>query len=205
MVIIPPRDYVIEMTEPPVDLDAAEQAAARFLTTLGIDLSREERRATPARMARAYAELLETEPFQPTTFSNDEGYSELALARAIPFRTLCEDHMLPLSGVSHVGYLPKDRIIGLSELARIVEHFAARPQTQERLTTQVAECVAEILRPSGVGVVLAAVHNCLTQRGVRASGTTTVTSAMLGSLRTDHRCRSELFALADVHTSQVTT
>jgi len=117
-----------------VDLEAAERAAADFLAALGIDLDREERRATPARMAHAYAELLAAQPFRLTTFRNDEGYDELVLARAIPFRTLCEHHMLLFSGVAHVGYLPGERILGLSKLARLVEHFAARPQTQERLT-----------------------------------------------------------------------
>ena len=112
----------------PADLHAAERAAAEFLTALGIDLGREERQATPARMARAYMELLAAQPFQLTTFPN-EGYDELVLARAIPFRALCEHHMLLFSGVAHVGYLPGERILGLSKLARPVECFAARPQT----------------------------------------------------------------------------
>src|SRR5712675_2457184 len=142
-----------------VDLDAAEQAAADFLTALGIDLDREQRRATPARMARAYAELLAAQPFRLTTFPNDEGYDELVLARAIPFRALCEHHMLLFSGVAHVGYLPRERILGLSKLARLVEHFAAQPQTQERLTKQVADCLAERLHPPGTGVVLEAEHS----------------------------------------------
>jgi GTP cyclohydrolase I len=187
--------------ERPVDLDAAEQAAADFLTALGIDLDREQRRATPARMARAYAELLAAQPFRLTTFPNDEGYDELVLARAIPFRTLCEHHMLLFSGVAHVGYLPRERILGLSKLARLVEHFAAQPQTQERLTMQVAKCLDANLRPRGVGVVLEAEHTCMTQRGVRAFGATTVTSALLGTLRTDPRSRAEFFALTRVPTS----
>jgi GTP cyclohydrolase IA len=187
--------------ERPVDLDAAEQAAADFLTALGIDLDREQRRATPARMARAYAELLAAQPFRLTTFPNDEGYDELVLARAIPFRTLCEHHMLLFSGVAHVGYLPRERILGLSKLARLVEHFAAQPQTQERLTMQVAKCLDANLRPRGVGVVLEAEHTCMTQRGIRAFGATTVTSALLGALRTDPRSRAEFFALARVPTS----
>ncbi|MGH3204376.1 MAG: GTP cyclohydrolase I [Streptosporangiaceae bacterium] len=181
-----------------VDLDAAERAAADFLAALGIDLDREERRATPARMAHAYAELLAAQPFRLTTFRNDEGYDELVLARAIPFRTLCEHHMLLFSGVAHVGYLPGERILGLSKLARLVEHFAARPQTQERLTMQVAKCLDANLRPRGVGVVMEAEHTCMTQRGVRALGATTVTSALLGALRTDPRSRAEFFALARV-------
>ena len=181
-----------------VDLDAAERAAADLLTALGIDLDREERRATPARMARAYAELFAAQPFRLTTFPNDEGYDELVLARAIPFRTLCEHHMLLFSGVAHVGYLPRERILGLSKLARLVEHFAAQPQTQERLTMQVAKCLDANLRPRGVGVVLEAEHTCMTQRGIRALGATTVTSALLGALRSDARSRAEFFALARV-------
>ena len=105
-----------------------------------------------------------------TTFPNDEGYDELVLARAIPFRTVCEHHLLPFSGVAHVGYLPGERIVGLSKLARLVDHFAARPQVQERLTKQVAECLATRLRAPGVGVVLEAEHSCMTLRGVRALG-----------------------------------
>jgi GTP cyclohydrolase IA len=181
-----------------VDLGAAERAAADFLTALGIDLDREERRATPGRMARAYAELLAARPFRLTTFPNDEGYDELVLARAIPFRTLCEHHMLLFSGIAHVGYLPGERILGLSKLARLVEHFAARPQTQERLTMQVAKCLDANLRPRGAGVVLEAEHTCMTQRGIRADGATTITSALLGTLRTDPRSRAEFFALARV-------
>jgi GTP cyclohydrolase I len=181
-----------------LDLQAVEKAAADFLTALGIDLDREERQATPARMARAYAELLATEPFQLTTFPNNDGYDELVLARAIPFRTLCEHHMLLFSGVAHVGYLPGERILGLSKLARLVEHFAAQPQTQERLTMQVANCLDANLSPRGVGVVLEAEHTCMTQRGIRALGATTVTSTLLGTLRTDPRSRAEFFALARV-------
>ena len=185
----------------PADLRAAERAAAEFLTALGIDLDREERQATPARMARAYTELLAAQPFRLTTFPNDEGYDELVLARAIPFRALCEHHMLLFSGVAHVGYLPGERILGLSKLARLVEHFAAQPQTQERLTMQVAKCLDANLRPRGVGVVLEAEHTCMTQRGIRSHGATTVTSALLGTLRTDARSRAEFFALARVPTS----
>src|SRR5712691_11927008 len=181
-----------------VDLDAARRAAADFLSALGIDVDREELRDTPARMARAYAELFSARPLRLTTFANDEGYDELVLARAIPFRTVCEHHLLPFSGVAHVGYLPGERILGLSKLARLVEHFAARPQIQERLTKQVAECLAARLRARGVGVVLEAEHTCMTLRGVRALGAKTVTSALDGTLRTDARSRAEFFALVGV-------
>jgi GTP cyclohydrolase I len=181
-----------------VDIGAARRAAADFLSALGIDVDREEMRETPARMARAYAELFDALPLRLTTFANDEGYDELVLARAIPFRTVCEHHLLPFSGLAHVGYLPGERIVGLSKLARLVEHFAAGPQVQERLTKQVAECPAARLRARGVGVVLEAEHSCMTLRGVRAHGAKTVTSALLGTLRADARSRAEFFALAGV-------
>src|SRR5215831_19875294 len=105
-------------------------------------------------MARAYAELFDPPPLSLTTFENAEGYDELVIARAIPFRTVCEHHLLPFSGLAHVGYLPGERIVGLSKLARLVEHFAARPQVQERLTRQIADCLADRLNARGVGVVL---------------------------------------------------
>jgi GTP cyclohydrolase I len=181
-----------------VDLAVAERAAADFLTALGIDVDRAGLRETPARMVRAYAELFDAQPLKLTTFPNDEGYNELVLARAIPFRTVCEHHLLPFSGVAHVGYLPGERILGLSKLARLVEHFAARPQTQERLTKQVGDCLAARLRPRGTGVVLEAEHSCMTVRGVRALGATTVTSAFTGTLHTDAPARAEFFALAGV-------
>jgi GTP cyclohydrolase I len=181
-----------------VDIEAARKAAADFLAALGIAIDSEDLRDTPARMARAYAELFDARPLLLTTFANHEGYDELVLVRAIPFRTVCEHHLLPFSGVAHVGYLPGERIVGLSKLARLVEHFAARPQIQERLTKQVAECLATRLRAQGVGVVLEAEHSCMTLRGVRAHGAKTVTSALLGTLRADPRSRAEFFALAGV-------
>lgn len=180
------------------DLDAAERAAGAFLTALGVDVDGDGMRETPARMARAYAELLHAEPFRLTTFPNDEGYDELVLARDIPFRTVCEHHLLAVHGIAHVGYLPGDRIVGLSKLARLIEHVAARPQTQERLTRQVADRLQAGLRPRAVGVVCKAEHACMTQRGVRATGATTVTSTLLGTLRDDAGSRAEFFALAGV-------
>ena len=150
-------------------------------------------------MARAYAELLTARPFDLTTFPNDEGYDELVLARSIPIRSVCEHHLLPFVGVAHVGYLPGERILGLSKLARVVELFAHRPQVQERLTKQVADWLAAELAPKGVGVVIEAEHLCMTLRGVRASGATTVTSTLLGTLRDDARSRAEFFSLTQTH------
>ena len=183
---------------PRADLDAAQRAAADFLAALGIDVDQDGLRETPGRMARAYAELFTAPPFELTTFPNDEGYDELVLARDIPFRTVCEHHLLPFAGVAHVGYLPGDQILGLSKLARLVGHFAARPQTQERLTRQVADSLVTQLSPRGAGAVLEAEHSCMTLRGARAIGAKTVTSATHGMLRDDPRARAEFFALAGV-------
>ena len=134
-----------------VDLPAAERAARDLLDALGVDLAGESLRDTPRRMARMYAELLTPAPFSPTTFPNDAGYDELVVVAGIPFHSLCEHHMLPFSGVAHVGYLPGERIIGLSKLARVVELFARNLQVQERLTAQVAAWLDEHLEPKGVG------------------------------------------------------
>jgi GTP cyclohydrolase I len=180
-----------------VDLAAAEAAVADLLTALGQDLDDDHLRETPARVAAAYAEMLTPRPFNPTAFPNEEGYNELVLARDILFHSLCQHHLLPFKGVAHVGYLPGGRIIGLSKLARVVELFSRRLQVQERLTQQVADWLHQHLDPKGVGVVLDAEHLCMTLRGVRASGSRTVTSAVHGLLRQDHRSRAEFFALVE--------
>ncbi len=180
------------------DLVAAEVAAGDFLRALGISLESESLRDTPRRMAQAYAELLTPREFTLTTFPNEEGYDELVLARGIPIRSVCEHHLLPFVGVAHVGYLPGDRILGLSKLARVVEHFAHGPQVQERLTKQIADWLAARLQPTGVGVVIEAEHLCMTLRGVQATGSRTVTSTLLGGLREDARSRAEFFALTGV-------
>jgi GTP cyclohydrolase I len=185
---------------PGVDLVRAERAVADLLAALGQDPSSEQLLDTPRRVAASYAEFLTPAPFTPTTFPNDEGYDELVLARAIPFSSLCQHHLLPFVGVAHVGYLPAGRILGLSKLARVVERFARRLQLQERLTTQVAAWLQDQLAPKGVGVVLEAEHQCMTLRGVRAAGARTVTSALHGLLRTDPRSRQEFLALTGTTT-----
>lgn len=179
-----------------IDLPAAERAVAALLAALGQDTNDEHTRETPRRVAAAYAELLTPPAFNLTTFPNDEGYDELVLARDIPFHSLCQHHLLPFTGIAHVGYLPGDRILGLSKLARVVELFARGLQVQERLTKQVADWLQQNLEPKGVGVVLEAEHLCMSLRGVRAAGSRTVTSAVHGLLRDDPRSRAELFALA---------
>jgi GTP cyclohydrolase I len=183
---------------PMVDLDAAERAVSDLLVALGQDPSTPHLADTPRRVAGAYAELLTPRPFDLTTFANDEGYDELVLARDIPFQSLCEHHLLPFQGVAHVGYVPDGRIVGLSKLARLVELFARGLQVQERLTQQVADWLDEHLDPRGAGVVIEAEHLCMSLRGVRASGSRTVTSAVHGLLRDDPRSRQEFFALTGV-------
>ncbi|MDA3629897.1 GTP cyclohydrolase I FolE [Saccharopolyspora sp. WRP15-2] len=194
-----PALHVAHESTGEIDLGAAEQAAGELLRALGISTDSESLRGTPGRMARAYAELFTPRPFDLTTFPNEEGYDELVLARSIPVRSVCEHHLLPFVGTAHVGYLPGDRILGLSKLARVVEHFACRPQVQERLTKQVADWLSEQLQPKGVGVVIEAEHTCMTLRGVQATGSNTVTSTLLGTLRQDARSRQEFFALTGVN------
>ena len=177
------------------DLVAAEQAAAAFLIALGVDIDTESLAATPARMARAYAEMFSPRPFDLTTFPNDAGYDEMIIARSIPVQSVCEHHLLPFVGRAHLGYLPDERILGLSKLARVVELFARRPQVQERLTQQIADWLQDHIAPRGLGVVIEAEHQCMTVRGVRASGTDTVTSALHGQLRHDAASRAEFFTL----------
>jgi GTP cyclohydrolase IA len=178
-----------------IDLERAEDAARELLLALGEDPERDGLRETPRRVAKAYAELLGPQPFNATTFPNDEDYDELVVARGIPFHSLCEHHMLPFHGFAHVAYLPGDRIIGLSKLGRVVEMFARRLQVQERLTNQIAVWLEEKLEPKGVGVVLEAEHLCMSLRGVQKAGTLTMTSALRGLVRDDPRTRQEFLAL----------
>lgn len=178
-----------------VDLDAAERAAAELLEALGADTTSESLEETPRRIAAMYAELLSPAPFNATTFPNDGGYDELVVARDIPFHSLCEHHLLPFTGVAHVAYLPGERILGLSKLARVVDYFARALQVQERLTTQVAGWLQRELEPKGVGVVIEAEHLCMSLRGVQKPGAKTVTSALHGLVRDDPRTRQEFLAL----------
>ncbi len=178
-----------------VDLVAAERAARDLLAALGTDLGREGLARTPARVARAYAEMLERPLLEATTFPNDEAYDELVVLSSVPFHSLCEHHLLPFHGVAHLGYLPGERILGLSKLARALDFFARDLQVQERLTMQVADCLEEWLSPKGVGVVVEAEHLCMAARGVEKAGTRTVTSALRGKVRDDPRTRQEFLDL----------
>jgi GTP cyclohydrolase I len=186
------------VTEPElrtVDRAAVRRAATDLLDALGFDPDAPGLADTPRRMAEAYAELLTPVPFEPTTFPNDGGYDELVLANAIPFHSLCEHHLLPFHGVAHVAYLPGERIIGLSKLARVVELHARELQLQERLTQQIADWLDDHLEPRGVGVVLEAEHLCMSLRGVQKPGSRTVTSALHGLVREDPRTRQEFLDL----------
>ncbi|HEU4542298.1 MAG TPA: GTP cyclohydrolase I [Jiangellaceae bacterium] len=179
----------------PVNLAAAEKAAADLLVALGQPIDSDDMAGTPRRMVRAYAELLSTEAFDFTTFPNSQEYDELVLVEDIPVRSICEHHMLPFVGVAHIGYLPDTRILGLSKFARVVDFFGRRAQTQERLTKQIAEHLRNQLSPRGVGVVIEAEHSCMSLRGIRAVGARTVTSALFGTLRDDPSSRAEFLSL----------
>lgn len=178
-----------------VDLAAADRAAEALLRALGIPVDEPTLTETPARLVRALDELLTVPEFDFTTFPNEGGYDELVLVRDIPVRSLCEHHLLPFVGVAHVGYLPGQRIAGLSKLPRLVDFHARRTQTQERLTTQVADHLLDALDAVGVGVVIEAEHSCMSLRGARAVGARTFTSALRGRLREDPAARAEFLAL----------
>jgi GTP cyclohydrolase IA len=178
-----------------IDHAAVQRAARELLRALGADVNSVGLRDTPQRVADAYVELLTPQPFRATTFPNEDGYDELIVARAIPFHSLCMHHLLPFHGVAHIGYLPGERIIGLSKLGRVVELFARDLQIQERLTTQIADWLQHELQPKGVGVVLEAEHMCMSLRGVQKFGAKTVTSALHGLIRDDARTRQEFLSL----------
>jgi GTP cyclohydrolase I len=179
----------------PADLARAEEAATQMLAALGLPLDSADLQETPRRLVHAYAEMLTPPEFDSTTFENSAGYDELVLVTDIPVHSLCEHHLLPFTGVAHVGYLPGERILGLSKFARTVEFFARRAQTQERLTTEIAGHLTERLEPRGVGVVIEAEHTCMTLRGARAQGARTVTAALHGRLRDDPKTRAEFLSL----------
>ena len=185
---------------PDFDHARAEAAVRELLAAMGEDPSREGLLETPARVARAYAELTQglrqtAEDVLTTTF--DIGHNELVLVRDIELWSMCEHHLVPFTGVAHVGYIPSSsgKITGLSKLARLVDVYSKRPQVQERLTTQVADSLMEILQAQGVIVVIQAEHLCMTMRGVRKAGARTITSAVRGTMLTDQATRAEAMAL----------
>ncbi len=183
-----------------VDLERAEAAVRELLLAVGEDPEREGLRATPARVARSYAEMfagLFVDPDEVLQTTFDEHHDELIVVRDIPLYSICEHHLVPWHGTAAVGYIPgaDGRITGLSKLARVVDLYARRPQVQERLTGQVADAVMRRLEPQGVIVVISAEHLCMAMRGVRKPGSTTVTSAVRGIFKSDQRTRAEALSL----------
>lgn len=183
-----------------MDKQRIENAVREILCAVGEDPDRGGLRETPQRVARMYEEIfsgLETDPMQfLKIFHEPEQHNELVLVRDIPLYSVCEHHLLPFIGKAHIAYIPKGgRIIGLSKFSRIVDCFARRPQVQERLTAQIADFLYEHLDPCGVAVVIEAEHLCMTMRGARAAGASTLTSALRGAMRTDAKTRAEVMSL----------
>ena len=183
---------------PEVDLPRIEAAVREILIAVGEDPEREGLRETPARVARAYAELfsgLRADPERHLATSFDEDHHEMVALRDIPFNSMCEHHLLPFEGKAHVAYIPGGKVLGLSKLARVVEDFSHRPQVQERLTSQVADLLSQRLKVRGCAVVIEAVHTCMTCRGVRKPGAVMVTSALRGLMQQNTSTRAEALRL----------
>jgi GTP cyclohydrolase I len=193
----------LKQTDSPAARPSREEMLAAVETMIrwaGDDPSREGLVGTPERVARAYDEHFRGYAVDPVvllqrTFEEVEGYDEMVLLRDIRFESHCEHHMKPIIGRAHIAYLPDHRVVGISKLARVVDAYAGRLQIQEKMTAQIANTIAEVLEPQGVGVVIEATHQCMTTRGVHKPGATMVTSRMLGAFRSDHRTRREFLAL----------
>jgi GTP cyclohydrolase I len=189
---------------PPFDYARAEAAVRELLIAIGEDPAREGLQATPARVARAYAELtagMRMRPEDVLTTTFDIGHDEMVLVRDIELWSMCEHHLVPFTGVAHVGYIPAEsgKITGLSKLARLVDLYAKRPQVQERLTTQIADAMMQLLDARGVIVVVEAEHLCMTMRGVKKAGARTITSAVRGQM---HNAATRAEAMALIHRSR---
>jgi GTP cyclohydrolase I len=181
----------------------AEEAVRTLLRWAGDDPLREGLQDTPQRVVNAYGDWFSGYALDPgeylrRTFEEVEGYDEMVVLRDISFESFCEHHMAPIIGRAHVGYLPTDRVVGISKLARVVEGFARRFQVQEKLTAQIAGCINEVLKPRGVGVVIDAIHQCMTTRGVHKRGVSMVTSKMLGTFRADASTRAEFLRFIQI-------
>lgn len=186
------------------DRKKVEKAIETLLLWAGEDPGREGLLDTPRRVASAYEDWFsgyrdDPVTFLARTFEEVEGYDEMIVLRDISFESHCEHHMAPIIGVAHVGYLPSNKVVGISKLARVVESFARRFQVQEKMTAQIANCISEVLKPRGVGVVIEATHQCMTTRGVHKSGVSMVTSQMLGAFRKDARTRAEFLTMIGKH------
>lgn len=186
-----------------VSREQALEAVRTLLRWAGEDPAREGLLDTPQRVVDAYGEWFAGYAEEPAeylrrTFEEVEGYDELIILRDIEFSSFCEHHMAPIIGRAHVGYLPQNKVVGISKLARVVETYAKRFQVQEKMTAQIAQSIQDVLRPRGVGVVVEAVHHCMTTRGVHQRRVSMVTSTMLGSFREDARTRAEFLAFIDL-------
>src|SRR5271167_745198 len=182
---------------------AAEAAVRTLLRWAGEDPHREGLRETPQRVVNAYRDWFSGYSTNPSeylrrTFEEVEGYDEMVVLRDIAFESFCEHHMAPIIGRAHVGYLPDDKVVGISKLARVVDGYARRFQVQEKLTAQIANCITEVLKPRGVGVVVAAVHQCMTTRGVHKRNVSMITSRMTGTFRADPSTRAEFLRFIDI-------
>ncbi len=181
-----------------MDLERIQSAVRDILIAVGEDPDREGLRETPGRVARVYQELfsgLHKDPAEHLSAAFTECYDELVVLRDISFNSMCEHHLLPFEGKTHIAYLPDGRVVGISKLARVVDDFAHRPQVQERLTSQIADLLMEKLDAKGVAVVLEATHTCMTCRGIKKAGSVMVTSAVRGRCKSDARTRSEVMSL----------
>lgn len=190
-------------TSPEVSREQAMDAVRTLLRWAGDEPSREGLRDTPKRVVDAYAEWFsgyeeDPEEYLRRTFEEVAGYDEMIVLRDIQFESFCEHHMAPIIGRAHVGYLPDGKVVGISKLARVVDAFAHRFQVQEKLTAQIATCISNVLNPRGVGVVVDAVHQCMTTRGVHKRGVSLITSQMLGTFRDDARTRAEFLRFIDI-------
>ena len=187
------------MTKHEINKPQIEQAVRMILEAIGEDPEREGVKNTPQRVAKMYEEIfagMNTEPQEFLQVCFSEYHDELVLVKDIPIYSMCEHHLLPFYGKAHVAYIPKGgKVVGISKLARVAEAYAHRPQLQERLTSQIADCINDVLSPYAVGVVIEAEHMCMTMRGIRKPGSITVTSAVRGLFETRSEVRAELFAL----------
>ena len=179
----------------------AEAAVRTLIRWAGDDPAREGLLDTPGRVIRSYREMfagydVDPREYLERTFEEVGGYDQMVLLRDIRFVSFCEHHMLPVIGKAHVGYIPTNRVVGISKLARVVRGFARRLQIQEKMTAEIADAIQEVLKPHGVGVLIEAEHSCMTLRGVNSPGSTLTTSALLGVMRDDHRTREEFLRLA---------
>jgi len=191
-------------TAPVVTEQLAQDAVRTLLRWAGEDPEREGLLDTPKRVVKAYRDWFSGYAIDPNeylrrTFEEVAGYDEMIVLRDIEFESYCEHHMAPIIGRAHIGYLPTDKVVGISKLARVVDAYARRFQVQEKLTAQIAHCIDTVLRPRGVGVVIDAVHQCMTTRGVHKRGVSMISSQMLGTFRKDARTRAEFLRFVDIH------